>query len=83
MIFRGSHCPSLWEYIADTLANICNTLTHNPSWDPSILYDDLSSKVETPLSFTNHIPFHQAKSQIPPNNISKVESTLMVLLVSL
>jgi hypothetical protein len=76
MTFGGSPCPSLWGYISDTLADICNTLIHNPSWNHSSLYDVLSSTLETPLSFLSNIPFHEAKSlavRIPHNNIGKVD----------
>ncbi len=76
MTFGGSPCPSLWGYISDTSADVCNTLIHNPSWDHLHLYDDLSSKLEDPSNFPSDTPFHPAKPlsvQLPPNTIRKVD----------
>jgi hypothetical protein len=41
MTFSGSPCPSIWGYISDTMADVCNTLIQNPSWNHSTTFDDL------------------------------------------
>ena len=76
MTFGGAPCPSMWGYISDTLADICNKLIHNPYWDHHKLFDNLSSTIEEPSSLPPEVPFHTAKSlavKIPPNNIRKVD----------
>jgi len=41
MTFGRTPCLSLWGYISDTLADICNKLIHNPHWDRSNFFDNL------------------------------------------
>jgi hypothetical protein len=33
MTFGGSPCPSMWGYISETLADICNTLIQCKCWE--------------------------------------------------
>jgi len=76
MTFLGTPCPSLWGYISDTIADICNELIHNPHWDHSRTFDDLSTTLDEALSLPDENPFHSAKSlavQIPSNDIGKVD----------
>jgi hypothetical protein len=76
MTFGGSPCPSMWGYISDTTADICNTLIHNPSWDHNKLFDNLSLPLDKPLHLSNDIQFREAKPmsvEIPPNDIGKVD----------
>jgi hypothetical protein len=46
MTFGGSPCPSLWGYISEMLADVCNALIQNPDWDHTSLFDPLSLKVD-------------------------------------
>jgi hypothetical protein len=76
MTFGGSPCPSLWGYISDTVADICNALILNEHCDHRILFDSLSHTVAPPNSLPDTVPFHQAKDlaiKVPINDIGKTE----------
>lgn len=76
MTFGGAPCPSMWGYISDTLADLSNSLIHNPYWNHKELFDPLSNDLEDPSSLPADLPFHQAKSlsvQIPINDCRKVD----------
>ncbi len=83
MTFGGSPCPSLREYISDTITDTCKALIHNDAWDHKLLYDDISSSIETPNSLLDSIPFHEAKElalSIPTTNLGifQIFMTLMI-----
>jgi hypothetical protein len=61
MTFGGPPCPSLWGYVSDTIADICNAIIHNEFWDPNTLSDPLSHKLLNPSSLPDDIPFHPAR----------------------
>ncbi len=76
LTFGGTPCPSMWGFISDTLADISNTLIHNEFWDPSSLFDDLSTSLGEPIPLPDTIPFHPAKRfaiDLPINDIGKVD----------
>jgi hypothetical protein len=76
MMFGGSPCPSLWGYISDTVADLCNTLILNKYWDHRTIFDPLSNTLEPPKSLPDMIPFHPAKDlsiNIPVNDTGKTD----------
>jgi hypothetical protein len=76
MTFGGAPCPSLWGYISDTLADVCNTLIHNVHWDHNKLSDPLSDHLLPPLSLPEHEQFYPALPMavdIPSNDLGKVD----------
>jgi len=76
LTFGGSPCPSLWGYLSDSLADVCNALINNPYWDHNTSFDSLSFKVYSPLPLPDSTPFHKAlpmSVQIPENDLGKVD----------
>ncbi len=76
LTFGGSACPNLWNCLSESRIDIANMLIQNPFWDHRILFDPLSSKLDSPDSLPTDIPFAQAKDLavlIPVNDISKVD----------
>ncbi len=76
MTFGGAPCPSMWGYISDTLADVCNSLIQNDYWNHHTLVVPLSRNIEPPLDLPDSIPFHPAKPlsiQIPHNDRGKVD----------
>jgi hypothetical protein len=76
MTFGGSPCPSLWGIISETLANLSNTLIHNPYWNHNELYDTISNDMGLPLSLPDSLPFHPAKElsvTLPENDNGQVD----------
>ncbi len=76
MTFGGAPCPSLWGIISDTIADTCNSLIHNPYWNHSTLFDQLSNTIKEPSLLPDSIDFALAQDiavEILPNDITKVD----------
>jgi hypothetical protein len=76
MMFGGSPCPSMWGFISDIIADICNSIIHNSHWNHNMLFHEISTTIEDPLPLSNDIPFHPGRPlavDIPPNDIGKVD----------
>ncbi len=74
MTLGGTLCPSLWGYIAETLADEYNTLLQN--WDHISLLDPMPKEVDSPQSLPDSLPFHPAlplSVEVPTNDIGKVD----------
>jgi hypothetical protein len=76
MTFRGSPCPVMWGYIAEILANRCNSIVQNMKWDHTCLFDILSLEVDTPLSLPEDLefcPLMQLLIKVPENDLGKMD----------
>lgn len=76
MTFGGAPCPSLWGYISDTLADVCNSLIQNSYWNREKLFDPLSKLLAPPQSLHESLPFQKAlpmSVKVPVNDLGKVD----------
>jgi hypothetical protein len=76
MPFGGAPCPSLWGYISDTLADVCNPLIHNARWKHDELFYPLSTLLAPPKSLPKSTPFQPAlpiSVKVPVNDLGKVD----------
>jgi hypothetical protein len=79
LTFGGSPCPSLWDFISDTIIDTTNTLIQNQYWDQNHLYDPVSNMIYSTQPFPDSIPFGQATElmvDLPTNDI-----VLMVIFI--
>jgi hypothetical protein len=76
MTFGGAPCPSLWGIISDTIADTCNSLIHNPYWNHSTLFYQLSNTIKEPSLLPDSIDFALAQDiavEILTNDIAKID----------
>jgi hypothetical protein len=76
MTFGSAPCPSLWGFISDTLANVCNSLIQNIHWDHNELFDPFSNLLAPPKLLPDSTPFETALPtcvKIPINDLGKVD----------
>jgi hypothetical protein len=76
MTFGGAPCPSLWGYISETLADVCNSLINNNYWDHNELYDSLSDSLLPPLNLPESDPYNPTLPmtvEVPTNDLGKVD----------
>ena len=76
LMFGGSPCPNLWNFISESGTDLANMLIQNEFWDHNILFDPLSSKLDFPDSLPDNIQFSQTKElavSIPINDIGKAD----------
>jgi hypothetical protein len=76
LTFGGSPCPSLWGIISETIADIANTLLHNPFWNHNELSDSVSDLIDPPLPLPDDVPFHASKElsvSLPENSLGYVD----------
>jgi hypothetical protein len=74
--FGGSPCPALWGVISECIADIGNSLIHNPFWDHASLFDPISSTLEDPLFLPDVTPFHPAQElsvKLPTNTLGYID----------
>jgi hypothetical protein len=76
MTFGGAPCPALWGIISETMADVCNTLINNQSWNHEEFFDTLSNSLNPPLFLPESINFEPALPmtvKVPINYLGKVD----------
>jgi hypothetical protein len=69
MTFGGAPCLSLWGYISDSIADLCNALLQDESWNHTDLHDSISDLLPNPAPISPSIPFKQARDLFVSNHI--------------
>ncbi len=71
MTFGGSPCLNLWEVLSETIADVANSILHNPVWDHNHLYDPMSDSIDSPKTLLDDIPFQRARdvAVVLPDNL--------------